>query len=407
PPRGGWSGATPAPCAGRLLALQRWPADPRFTPVLLDLARMPIASDVGVPEVLFALMEQVGDPRALEPLRELRRGLASGAVRAARLDAILQRIPHPGPPLEASASRLCAELDEALTEREAAEARNAPLRDSLFARVYADPDDTAARMVLADHLLEQDEPLGELITQQCRPQPDEARIRQLLDAYRARWEAPFGPVVVQGSASFERGFPVYVLLDMNWGQPLPEPGPCWSTVRELDWAAVMLPDVADWLAHPHLRHVTVLHNLDAELARGLGARGLGLKALELRGPVVSKCTDLFNRLAGLPHLKHLWLKDASGWDVIHYSASELASQLERFNADNEGGWSLSVRRERPMPVQATLESEDSVTALSEALLGAVRFGKTGGLRLRVGQVSEMSRRVLEKAVKGYARVEWS
>ncbi|WP_164012310.1 TIGR02996 domain-containing protein [Pyxidicoccus trucidator] len=390
-----------------LLGLQQWPVDPRFTPVLLDIARMPISGDVGVPEVLFALLEQVGDPRALEPLRELRRELASGVARAARLDAILQRIPHPGPPLEASASSRCTELDEALTEREATEARNAPLRDALLARVYADPDDDAARMVLADHLLEQGDPLGEFITLQCLPRPEVARIEQLLEAHRARWEAPLGPYVVQGITRFERGFPAVVQLDRWWRELLPEPGPCWSTVREIDWAAAMFPDVPAWLSHPHLRHVTVLQRLDAELARGLGARGLGLRRLGLLGSVSRKCPDLFSRLAGLTHLKHVRVEDADAKDVALCATSPLASRLERFDAGNEGGWALTVRPERPMPVQATLEHEDSATALAEALHGALRFGARAGLHLRVEHDTEVSRRVLEAAAKGYERVEWS
>ncbi len=389
-----------------LLGLQQWPADPRFTPVLLAIARMPIAGDVGVPEVLFALLEQVGDPRALEPLRELRRGLSSGVARAARLDAILQRIPHPGPLLEAEASRLCEELDEALTEREEAEARNAPVRDALLARVYEDPDDDAARMVLADHLLEQGDPLGELITQQCLPRPDAARVELLLRAHRARWEAPLGPFIVQGNTRFERGFPVAVQLDMWWRELLPEPGPCWSTVREIDWATAMFPDVPAWLSHPHLRHVTVLRRLDAELARGLGSRALGLRKLGLRGPVSKKSPDLFSRLAGLAHLKYVLVEDADPRDVTLCAKSPLASRLERFDAGNEGGWALTVRPEQPVPFLATLEHEDSAPALAEALQGAMSFG-AGVLQLRVEQGTAVSRRVLEAAAKGYARVEWS
>jgi uncharacterized protein (TIGR02996 family) len=389
-----------------LLGLQQWPADPRFTPVLLAIARMSIASDVGVPEVLFALLEQVGDPRALEPLRELRRGLASGVARAARLDAILQRIPHPGPPLEAKAARLCEALEEALTEREEAEARSAPVREALLARVYEDPDDVAARMVLADHLLEQGDPLGELITQQCQPQPDAARVEPLLKAHRARWEAPLGPFVVRGGTRFERGFPVAVQLDMWWRELLPEPGPSWSTVREIDWATAMFPDVPAWLAHPHLRHVTVLRRLDAELARGLGARGLSLRVLGLRGPVSKKCPDLFSRLAGLTHLKFVRVEDADPRDVALCAKSPLVSRLERFEAEYEGGWALTVRPEQPVPFRATLEHADSASALAEALQGAMGFG-AGTLALRVEHGTAVSRRLLEAAAKGYARVEWS
>ncbi|QSQ21898.1 hypothetical protein JY651_43260 [Pyxidicoccus parkwayensis] len=35
-----------------LRGFREWPEDPRFTPVLLEIVRMPIATDVGVPDVL-------------------------------------------------------------------------------------------------------------------------------------------------------------------------------------------------------------------------------------------------------------------------------------------------------------------------------------------------------------------
>ncbi|QSQ21899.1 hypothetical protein JY651_43265 [Pyxidicoccus parkwayensis] len=82
------------------------------------------------------------DPRVLAPLRELHAGLPPGNDFAALLDAVIQRtLPKSGPPLDSEATRLCEEWETALTERDATEARSGPLREALFARVYAAPED--------------------------------------------------------------------------------------------------------------------------------------------------------------------------------------------------------------------------------------------------------------------------
>jgi uncharacterized protein (TIGR02996 family) len=385
-----------------------WPVDPRFTPVLLDIFRMPVAGDLEVTDALCALLEEVRDPRALEPLRALREGLPRDSELSTRLEVVIQRLlARPGVPLDEEASRLCGELEEALSEREAAELRSAPLRESLLARVYADPEDLEARMVLADHLLGQGDPRGELITLQCNSQPDEARIEDLLATHRLRWEAPLGPATVRGTTRFERGFPTAVLMNPLWGAPLPEAGPCWATVREIDWVRAMLPDMAAWLAHPHLRNVRVLWHVDAQLARGLCARGLGVRQLGVKGSITENAPELFNHLDGLPQLTRLLLEDSDPGDVRLCATSRLASRLERFEARGAVGWALVVMLRKDLPVLAKLFGKDGVRPLARAIRYAAGFG-IRALHIRVEcRLTPPNRRLLGAAASSYERVEWS
>jgi uncharacterized protein (TIGR02996 family) len=385
-----------------------WPGDPRFTPVLLDLFRLPVAGDIDVSDVLCALLEEVRDLRALEPLRALREGLPRDSELSTQLEVVIQRLlAKPGRPLDEEASRLCGELEEALSEREAAELQSAPLRESLLSRVHADPEDLEARMVLADHLLEQGNPRGELITLQCHSQPDEARIEDLLAAHRLRWEAPLGPAIVRGTTRFERGFPMAVLMNPLWGQPLPEAGPCWATVREIDWVRAMLPDMAAWLAHPHLRNVRVLWHVDVELARALGKRGLGVRQLGVTGSVSERAPELFTGLDGLPQLTRLLLEDSAPGDVRLCAESRLASRLERFEARGAVGWSLVVMPRKDLPVLAKLFGKDGVRPLARAIQYAAGFG-IRALHIRLEcRLTTPNRRLLRAAASVYERVEWS
>ncbi|HZI13844.1 MAG TPA: TIGR02996 domain-containing protein, partial [Myxococcus sp.] len=343
----------------------------------------------------------------VEPLEALRAGLGTGSMLGGRLSLCLQQLRrYVPPPLDARDEALCEALEEALTAREAHDASRAGTREQLLARVYADPEDLTARMVLADHLLEGGDPLGELITLQCMPRADEARIEVLLSEHRLRWEAPLGAYVERECARFERGFPVSVKMRRGWGERLPEPLPCWATVREIDWAGAVFPDVAKWLSHPHLRGVTTLRRMDPELAEGLGARGHPVKQLGVVGPVAKKCPELFQRLAELPGLTRLLVQEASPEDVHLCAASRLASRLERFEARFSGVWSLVAAPAKEVPLKATLMREAGTESLARAIRGAAGFGAKA-LRIRLeDRETPGGRSLLESAAFAYEKVEW-
>lgn len=391
-----------------LRAFREWPADPRFTPVLVAIARMPVASHLGVPDALCQLLEAVGDPRALEPLREVRVGVSPGSEYARWLDVVLQQLlARAVVPPDAETSRLCEAWEEGLVAREAAEARHGPLREALLARVYEDPDDVAARMVLADHLLEQGDPLGELISLQCQPEPDAARVQALLEAHRLRWEAPLGPSITRGSVHFEKGFPASVHMNLWEGGRLPEPGPAWSTVREIDWGRAMLPDMATWLAHPHLRNVRGLWHVEAELARGLAERALGLSHLSIHGPFAEpeRTRAHFNHLTGLPRLTHLLVENASSEDVRLCAVSQLAPRLVRFEARGRSAWELVVMPRKKLPVLAKLLGENGAFSLAHVIMGAAEFG-IRALHIHL-ECPLRNRTMLWYAASFFERVEWS
>ena len=89
--------------------------------------------------------------------------------------------------------------------------------DALFNAVYADPRADGPRAVLADHLLEGNDPRGEFIALQLQKQrrPLSAsgtrREKQLLHAHRAAWLGPLMRLLV-GEEKWDRGFLSHALV---------------------------------------------------------------------------------------------------------------------------------------------------------------------------------------------------
>lgn len=386
--------------------LSVWPADPRLTPMLLDLARTRAVHENAF-ESLCKVFRASADPRALEPLRALRPDLPAGSRQAMWLEGTLQVLAsYVPPPLDAESAARCEALEQALSAREATETDSSPTREALLARVYADPGDVSARLVLADHLLEQGVPLGELIALQCTKGSDTARVKRLLETFGWRWEAPLGPLGVPGFTRFERGFPIAVRLRRDWKDALPEPGPPWRTVRELDLAELTSPGLPRWLSHPSLAGVTTLRRVEPTLAAKLTGPGLAVRQLGLSGPVSPLAPELFMHLSRLEDLKRLFIRDASTEDVQLCAASGLAGRLERFEARSPARWSLVAEPARPVPLRATLLGEAGTEPLARVLRAAVGFG-TRRLRVRVeGRASPEGLRLLRTAASGFQRVEW-
>lgn len=393
-----------------LQVVRKWPEDPRLIPVLRTLARWPVARDVDVIAALRDLFLHLGDPRTADDSQALLQAMGSWTTYEEALARLQGRKDAPSAlpldgALDTEARAACEALEGALAQREEAETRQAPLRDMLLARVYAHPDDDAARLVLADHLLEQGDPLGEFIMLQCAARPDGARIRELLSRHEVAWQAPLGPLIRHKATRFERGFPVAVRLSFA-GQEWPAPGPAWGTVREIDGALMVTPRAAGWFAHPHLHAVTFLRGMRPTFVPHLGAYPLPVRRLELSGqhPIDEA---LFRRLSTLPHLTWVEVTDASSRDVGLCASSPLANRLERFTAMKKDAWSLEATPSEEVPVKATLLSEAHDRALAEALRAAVGFGTRAlQVRLRSG-VSEACRRLLRNAASAYAQVEWT
>jgi len=86
---------------------------------------------------------------------------------------------------------------------------------ALLAAVYDDPASDAARMVLADALLANGDPRGELIQLQLAPPSSktEARIKSLLRAHEKAWLGDFGELI--GHPVFRRGFVAEASVDIE------------------------------------------------------------------------------------------------------------------------------------------------------------------------------------------------
>jgi uncharacterized protein (TIGR02996 family) len=390
----------------QLAAFGKVPADPRLTPSLMAIARLPLAGQHEVLHQLRRLFLSQRDPRALESLRVLLAGLDTGDHYVRQFKNIIELTTRQKlPPLDEESRVLAEALEEAINERASAEARSAPIREALLARVYAQPDDDGARLVLADHLLEQGEPLGEFIMLQCSPRPDEVQVRALLERYGGVWETALGPLIHPGYTLFRRGFPASVL--MNFGpQPWPPPGPAWGTVEEISWHWTSSPLAAAWLENPHLHGVKRMRGMQAAIGRCLGAYPLALRRLELQGGVYRE-PDTFTALSALPHLSWVDITEADPRDVGLCALSPLARRLERFTASAAGAWELVATPSEEVPVTAALSNWKHLGELAEAIRAAVRFGNRA-LRLRSSpEFDRAALRPLEEAGAAYGHIEWA
>ncbi|WP_426746124.1 TIGR02996 domain-containing protein [Myxococcus faecalis] len=291
--------------------------------------------------------------------------------------------------------------------------RSARILDQWLPRVHANPEDESTRLVMADQLLEVGDPLGEFIVLQCSAAPDPTRIDALLAKHVRSWELPLGGLVEPGTTRFERGLPVAVRMSGEAARRIPpEPGPAWCSVRELDWAGVAWSVVhGQWLAHPHLWGVTRMRSVELFWARLMG-QPPGVTRLELCGPVVPQvrgtpvAADVFDRLALLPSLSWLELRDAHLDDVSLCAGSRLATKLARIDIVGQGRWSLTVRPGAEVPIEATLMSERAIDDFERVLRAAEGFGSRG-LRVRREHSLDAERvERLRRAASGFSHVEW-
>jgi uncharacterized protein (TIGR02996 family) len=218
----------------RLVALGR-PA-PHVDAALVALAEVaPYRATMTRPfwKAMFARMGEIRDPRLIARLAdpELFAGVAETQrdwLRNRR-DDLLEDLralgpPPPSPSLAGLADRIAAPAathDLAALER----------------AVFANPDDDAPRLVLADALLEAGDPRGELIALQCRETLDKeqrAREKELIASHGKTWLGPLAPIL-RASFRFERGFLAACEVNGLKAEIIAElvGHPTWATVREL------------------------------------------------------------------------------------------------------------------------------------------------------------------------------
>lgn len=147
-----------------------------------------------------------------------------------------------------------------------------------------------ARLVFADGLSEQGDPLGEFVTLQYRPAlapVERRRAEELQRRHARRWLGPLSRAVRPDGLRFERGVVVACRLSGDRAAELTN-HPAWATVRSLDLRANGLSSnerLLAFLRAPVLRGLAELRGVPLELAYMLVTEPVAfrLEALELAG----------------------------------------------------------------------------------------------------------------------------
>lgn len=257
------------------------PADPRISAALVRFMEHPPfrskKGSSGFAELLGAL-EQIGDPRgaaAVIGLSRQYRGKRNvlpwlGRRGMPLLHASADRMAElpPAPELPQWAAELCDRIDEALQVLAHRGQRAEQTAEEILARIYAEPEDTALRLVLADLLQEQGDPRGEFIALQCARAEDATPSRQeraLLKAHERLWLGELDPVILRGGVVYRRGF-LAACRYRNEQMDINRVGhPAWATVEELDVGAhFFVSGASNLLLHPVMRALRVVRGLHTD-----------------------------------------------------------------------------------------------------------------------------------------------
>ena len=261
--------------------------DPRLSGFAIDaLVRLPFTASTArlLLRELFEIVEELRDGRLVDRAEAIATGIATRINRLEirkslhkQLRAVVAAIKVPVMTAEEAA------IEQALVKL--LEPLRKPTRsaEALLADIYANPDDDAPRLVLADLLLERGDPRGELIMLQLERGEAEPskREQELLKKHGKTWLGNLAPVLSWGrgysNTRFRRGFVAVADIILSVGkklQPL-RTDPAWATVEELQgsWDAELL------LAAP-LRALRVIERqLDAAEIAKLARRSVPLASV--------------------------------------------------------------------------------------------------------------------------------
>lgn len=227
----------------RLALLKTWMPDPRVDAAIVELLeRVPYRATSTRPFwiSLFELASSMTSHRAIRRLD----GLAADGVAATmkswletKLQTLRDELSHitssPEPPevTEILAMLGPKKLSIGSTNLEA-----------LLGAIYDAPDDDAPRLVLADALLERNDPRGEFISLQLRPSDREtkARERELLQLHGKQWLGELAPIVLADYV-FARGFLAECRIDNRHVDRVQKlaGNPAWATVTSLAGSALI------------------------------------------------------------------------------------------------------------------------------------------------------------------------
>lgn len=235
----------------RLAVVERWMPDPRIEKAFVDiLGETPYRATSTKPfwMGLFALAARMRDPGQQARLATL--DFAGVAVtmgewlkgKTAKLVAAIV-------PAELVGEPIVEEIAALVGGRRAAGAAERADIEHLFRAVYDAPEDDGPRVVLADALIERNDPRGELINVQLALAADagdralKARERELLEAHGKAWLGELAPILM-AEVKFERGFLAACKIDNSQLDRVQKlvGNAAWSTVRSLEGSALIALD---------------------------------------------------------------------------------------------------------------------------------------------------------------------
>lgn len=226
----------------RLEAVASWSTDPRTSRALVDLlSSVPWSSDSSKRawSAAFAVMVKQNDRRFVTLAKSLPQKWKVRASMQTWLERAFTRAVESMKPLEVTATadekKVLAALVKTFATK-SAPSRPQPTRDeqSLFAAVFANPNDDAPRHVLADLLQEKNDPRGECISKQLAG--DEQGAARLLKTHGKEWVGPLAPVLGV-DVEFRRGFPAVGKTKFRHQADAEKYGALaeWATFEQLEW----------------------------------------------------------------------------------------------------------------------------------------------------------------------------
>ena len=180
--------------------------------------------------------------------------------------------------------------------------------------IYADLDDDGPRLVYADWLIEQGDPLGELIALQCSANPDtpeaRTRVNSLVRTHRKLWLGDLAKVLVH--ITFRRGFLASFALAQNAAAREAEwlrlaQSPLLRTVEEIHIGRGNKRFFALFASSPAAANLRVLDHVGTAetmaIANGPPRRIDTLSCDTLPAPAL--LADVFGSSPGLPQIERL------------------------------------------------------------------------------------------------------
>jgi uncharacterized protein (TIGR02996 family) len=239
--------------------------EPRIADLLAEIFEATPFARASSPSELpvLAALEAIDDPRHRPMILRTAAKIEATSYRHGAMIARLDRIGAVARAIEARPSP--APLARSLAALEAELARPFAFDTApLLAAIYADPDNTEARLVYADALQEQGDPRGEFIALQCAGTTPSRRERALLRVHEREWLGGLDAHVLKHGVVFRRGFVAAAVLGMNVGDLPTDPG--WHTLEELDLGVCWNDPIARWLPTLRgLRRVAHFYNHDFKI----------------------------------------------------------------------------------------------------------------------------------------------